>query len=217
MRVFIIDDNRTLAKLLVEKIEMYEGFEVKYIGSNGLEGLGFLSTRNENELPHVILMDLEMPVMDGIQTIFEVNRKYPQIKILVFTVFDNDEKIFQAIQAGASGYFLKDEKIQRIIEGLEEINSGGAPMSPFVATRILFQFRNQNQEKQASKPESFNLTSREIEILELLVEGKTNKLIAEKLFISSFTAKKHVENIYQKLHVSSRAELTHLALKNKWV
>jgi DNA-binding NarL/FixJ family response regulator len=215
IKVGIVDDNKSLGQALKDKIGLFEGFEVNIMAKNGLDILQQLKSASDINLPDVILMDLEMPQMDGIEATALIKQQFPIIKIIILTVFDNDDKIFNAIKAGASGYFLKDESISRIIEGIDEILHGGAPMSSLVALKALELLRNGNSNIQ--HPADFNLSQREVEILENLSQGMSNKDIAVKCFISPSTVKKHIENIYAKLHISTRAEAVKIALKNNWI
>ncbi|MGB4929476.1 MAG: response regulator transcription factor, partial [Chitinophagales bacterium] len=141
---------------------------------------------------------------------------YPEVKFIMLTVFDDDDKLFEAIKAGASGYFLKDEKITTILEGLKQaIYEEGAPMSPRIARKTLNLMVNPLvNEKSVTEPS--DLSNREMEILKLLVQGSDYKAIAEKLFISPNTVRKHIANIYTKLQVSSKIQLVNLAAKNNW-
>lgn len=217
-RIAIVDDNPVLSGSLAEKLAFYDEMQVVFIAENGEDALAQLEYLGETLRPHVILMDIEMPVMDGIAATAAIKNKYPEVKILVLTVFDKDENIFKATMAGSSGYFLKDEKIGRIVEGIDELMSGGAPMSGLIATKMLELLRNTNlSTQQTVDPKDFNLTKREVEILEHIAHGNSNKQIAESCFISPTTVKKHIENIYGKLHISSRAEAVKIAMNNKWV
>lgn len=138
----------------------------------------------------------------------------------MLTVVDREDQIFDAIKAGASGYLLKDEKPTKILQAIEDTMEGRSPMSPIVARKALALLRNQGNEPKLEKllkPDYFDLSNREIEILEKISEGKNYNQIAELLFISPKTARKHIENIYQKLHVHSKLEAVQLAQKNRWV
>ena len=137
----------------------------------------------------------------------------------MLTVFDDDEKIFEAIKNGASGYLLKDEKTSTIIDQIQQlVEIGGAPMSPVIARKALALLSRSNLEENTAQNEgvSNKLSERECDVLKLVVEGKDAKAIAEKLFLSTHTIRKHIANIYTKLHVSSKAQVINLALQNKW-
>jgi DNA-binding NarL/FixJ family response regulator len=172
-------------------------------------------------MPQVIFMDLKMPEMDGIETIRIAKSLYPQIHFIVLTIFDDDSKIFDAIKAGASGYLLKHEPASVLEESVIDIlETGGAPMSPAIARKALnLLSRSVNTENATSAtneiPES--ITQREKEILQNMISGWDAKRIAAELNISTLTVRKHIANIYEKLHVSSRAQIIMLATKHKWL
>jgi DNA-binding NarL/FixJ family response regulator len=168
------------------------------------------------EKPEVIVMDIEMPKMDGIQATKEIKTLFPDISILMLTVFDDEDRIFDAILTGASGYMLKDEKPHKIINAIEDVREGRMPMSPLVATKALRYMRQKPKEKETTKLETFELTNREIKILEHLSEGKNYQFIAEQLFISPRTVRNHISNIYRKIQVGSKGEVISMAIKNKW-
>jgi len=188
-------------------------------------GDAFLSRMNqisENNYPEIILMDIELPGISGIETTCLIKEMYDQIEILMFTVFEDNDNIFSSIKAGASGYLLKDTPVSDIVIAIRELKSGGAPISPAVAKKIL-QMVNLSDVTPSKSindhngPIPFNLTNRELEILKNVVKGKTNSEIGTILFLSPWTIKTHIKNIYKKMHVSSRAEVTHLAIKRNLV
>ncbi|HMW66354.1 MAG TPA: response regulator transcription factor, partial [Chitinophagaceae bacterium] len=133
------------------------------------------------------------------------------------TVFDTDEKVFDAIKAGASGYLLKDSKPHRILTAIEDVLIGGAPISPHIAAKTLELLRSKTTVNKEKQPEDYNLSERETEILKLLAKGFSYQQIANELFISHGTVRKHVENIYGKLHINSKAQAVSLAHQKKWV
>ncbi|MEM6967178.1 MAG: response regulator transcription factor, partial [Bacteroidota bacterium] len=199
---------------LQQIFRVFEKGNVLFIAHDGEEAV--YNLKNATELPQVILMDIEMRKMDGITATQIIKSKYPEIKILMLTVFEQEDKIFQAIQAGADGYLLKDERPKKIIEAIENVLEGRMPMSPIVAAKTLAFLRNPPTQPTLKNPADFNLTKREIEILELLSSGKSYQKISEDLFISYKTVSSHVENIYRKLDVHSKVEASTLALINKW-
>lgn len=217
IKIGLVDDNPTLLRNMSENLGIFEELQIIFKAINGQDALHKLNTHQ----PDVILMDIEMPLMDGIEATREIKHRYPQQKIMMLTVLDRDDKIFEAIKAGASGYLLKDERPTRILACIEELMEGGAPMSPVVAMKTLQMLRNQEVVHQKTvsvqSPEAFNLSKREIEILEKIASGLNYNQIADSLFISAKTARKHIENIYQKLHVHSKLEAVQIAQKNKWV
>lgn len=163
----------------------------------------------------VILMDIEMPGMNGIDATKLVKANFPHIPILIQTVFFEDEYIFNAICAGASGYILKSTTPQGYIDAVADVQTGGSPMTPGIAKRVLELFRTNLAPATPSK--DYNLTQQEKKVLQLLVDGKSYKLIAAELFVAHDTIKTHVKNIYAKLHVHSGTEAVSLALRDKIV
>ncbi len=213
MKIALAEDNDYLAKSLIEKFSIFkEKFEIIYRAKNGKEIVDYVLT---NPKPDVILMDIEMPELDGIKATELINSAFPELKIIILTVFDDDEKLFNAIIAGAAGYLLKDEPIGKIADGIEMVLNGGAPMSATIASKTLGLLKNSTQSSNNSEVNNFNLTKREIEILELIKLGYDYNKTAEKLFISPFTVRKHIENIYRKLQVNNKIQAVQKALQNK--
>lgn len=153
--------------------------------------------------PDVVLMDIQMPYMSGLEAMAMMRKQYPDIKILMQTIHDEDDKVFAAICAGASGYILKNSKPEQYLQAIEEVNLGGSHLSPTIATKVLRMFQNQFVKEQ---PNYVDLSTREREILSCLVKGMSYKLIADKCFISINTVCTHVKHIYEKLHVNSAPE-----------
>lgn len=211
----LVDDNPTLLSNISQNLAVFEELRIDFTAENGADALEKLNKHN----PDIILMDIEMPVMDGIEATREIKRRNPSQRIMMLTVLDREDKIFEAIKAGASGYLLKDEKPGNILKSIEELMDGGAPMSPIIAVKTLDILRRQSATEEVVflSPQSFNLSKREIEILDKIANGLSYTQIAEQLFISARTTRKHTENIYQKLHVHSKLEAVQLAQKNKWV
>ena len=198
------EDNDFLAKSLTEKLKIFsDQFTLMYRARNGAEMIEYL---NSNNGVQVILMDIEMPIMDGIKATETISKTFPEIKIIMLTVFDDDDKIFNAIKAGANGYLLKDESVDKIVDGINIVLEGGAPMSATIASKTLRLLKNSDLQKTKSEDEDFNLSKREIEILENLKLGMDYQRTAEKLFISPFTVRKHIENIYRKLQVNNKMQ-----------
>lgn len=168
----------------------------------------------ENSRPDLVLMDIDMPGVNGIEGVTTIRKKYPALKILMQTVFEEDEKIFTCIRAGADGYILKKASPQDLLKAIEEVLNGGAPMTPSIARQVLRFVGSTENRKQA---EDFKLTARETEILSLLVQGLSYKMIATRCFISLPTVNSHIQHIYEKLQVHSVVEAVTKAIGNKIV
>jgi len=166
----------------------------------------------EKNLPHVVLMDIQMPKVGGIEGVKLIRQKFPEIKILMQTVFEDDDKVFDSLRNGASGYILKKASPEKIIEAIKDVYDGGSPMTPSIASKMLRFF---NEAYQTQAPDDFHLSVREKEILALLVDGLSYKMIADKSCISIFTVNAHIRKIYEKLHVHSATEAIAKAGKNK--
>ncbi|TFV95731.1 response regulator transcription factor [Algoriphagus kandeliae] len=210
IKIAIAEDNSFLLKAVMEKISFYPDLEVKFHAFNGEE---LLKKLEEDSNIQLVLMDIEMPKMDGIAAVSQVTQRYPQIKTIMLTVFDNDEHIFKAIQAGASGYFLKEVSPPELYQGILDTLDGGAAMTPSIALKTLKLLRNPPQFEEPK--EDISLTKREIEILEQTAKGLSYNQIGENLFISPKTVRKHIENIYSKLQVHNKMEAVQKAVKNR--
>lgn len=218
-RIAIADDKQINRTTVKEKIMSFAEIKLVLEAKNGHDFLEQLKQLPAEERPQVVLMDLEMPVMDGIQTISIASSAYPDIKFIVLTVFEDNEKIFEAIKAGAGGYLLKDDTAVNIIDAITNVvEYNGIPMSPAIARKTM-ELLKQSPVPVTNEPLAVEplLTEREMEILKEMVTGKNYKAIGEKLFISPLTVRKHVAHIYDKLHVNSRAQIINLAHKNKWI
>jgi DNA-binding NarL/FixJ family response regulator len=152
--------------------------------------------------PDIVLMDIGLPAINGIEGVRTVKSNFESIQVIMFTVFEDDEKIFEAIRTGASGYLLKKTPPEEILEAIKELHEGGAPMSPSIARKVIQAF----QVKPTTVLKDHQLTSREKEILYALVDGLSYKKIAEKYFVSIHTVRSHISSIYEKLHVNSKAQ-----------
>ena len=214
IRIAIVDDNSFLISTVKEKLSFFEDIEFKYSAINGSDLLTKLEGSNNIDL---ILMDIEMPVLNGIETVEIVKQKYPQIKIIMLTVFDNDENIFKAIMAGADGYLLKDVNPKTLHEGIKETLNGGAAMNPSIALKTLKILRNPEAFYSQEDREDIQLSNREIEVLEQLSTGLSYSIIAENLFLSTGTVRKHSENIYKKLQVHNKLEAVQKAKRNNLI
>jgi len=210
IRVAIFDDNTQLRESLFDLVEASDGF----ICVGAFPNCENVLQNVKDTKPDVVLMDIEMPVVSGIDAVILVKEKFPDVKILMQTIFEDDEKVFQSICNGAEGYILKNTAPEEILLSLKEIYEGGAPMTPAIATKVLRMFKNNLS---AKKDESFNLSIREKEILKHLVEGLSYKMIADACFISLETVSGHMKNIYKKLQVHSKGEAVAKAIKGNIV
>jgi DNA-binding NarL/FixJ family response regulator len=213
MKIAIIDDNSFLISSIKEKLSFFEEIQIKFTACDGTD---LMKKLDNNSNLDVLLMDIEMPIMNGIEATLAVKQKYPQIKIIMLTVFDNDENIFNAIKAGADGYLLKDVNPHVLFNGIVETLNGGAAMNPSIALKTLKLLRNPVSFEEIAK-EEINLTSREIDVLEQLAQGLSYTVIAENLFLSPSTVRKHIEHIYSKLQVHSKLEAVQKAKRNNLI
>ena len=211
IRVTIFDDNRSVRQGLYQLINGSQGYECAGAFENCLNLLENIETTK----PDVVLMDIQMPGITGIEAVKKIREKYPDLKILMQTIFEDNEKIFQSILAGASGYILKNTSPLRLLDFIKETFEGGAPMSPSVATKVLKFVAQQSPSSQSSN--DFNLSEREKEILSFLVKGMSYKMIADACDISFNTVHTHIKKIYEKLHVNSAPEAVVKALEWKLV
>ncbi len=219
MRIGIVEDHFINRKIIKEKLLPYEEVVLVLEAENGEDFFNLMKGLDKDKYPDVVLMDLEMPILDGISTISISSIKYPDIKFIVLTIYEDNDKIFEAIKAGASGYLLKEDKAINIIDAINNvIDFDGIPMSPAIARRAMKLLSgSEKQLKPIDSLEDYKLSSREIEILKEIVEGNTSANISEKLFISPNTVRTHVNNIYKKLHLNSRTQVINLAHKNNWI
>jgi DNA-binding NarL/FixJ family response regulator len=209
MRIVIFEDNQTFR----------ESLEFLIVTSTDLELCGaFADThrllqRMEALQPDVVLMDINIPGKNGIEATKEIKAHFPDINICIQTVFEEDDKIFASLCAGASGYILKNTASAKVLQAIREVAAGGAFFTPSIAKRVLLNF----QEQPAGQASFIQLSEKEKEVLKYLVEGLSYKMIADKLQLSFHTVHSHIKNIYEKLHVNSKGEAVAKALKNKLV
>jgi DNA-binding NarL/FixJ family response regulator len=185
-----------------------------FTANNGTDLLEKLPNSGRIDL---VLMDIEMPGLNGIETTRKIKKEYPSIKVLMLTIFEDDDNIFDSIKAGADGYILKEEKGIRIEQCIHETMEGGAGMSAGIASRVLKMLQQGGPAKTTTPSETIELTKREVEILEQLKEGLSYERIAENLFISYGTVRKHIENVYRKLQVHNKVEAVQKAIREKLV
>lgn len=214
LKIAIVDDNSFLIKTIKEKLSFFEDIAVKHTSINGSD---LLNKLEENHNLDIILMDIEMPVLNGIETTQIIKQKYPHIKVIMLTVFDNDENIFNAIKAGADGYLLKEIDPESLYNGIKDTLNGGAAMNPSIALKTLKLLRNPIDIENPVEKEEISLSFREIDVLEQLAAGLSYTVIADNLFLSPSTIRKHIENIYKKLQVHNKLEAVQKAKKHNLI
>lgn len=211
IRVAIFEDNKLVRDALEAILNGTPGYTCCGIFADG----NHWEEDIKRSRPDVVLMDIEMPGLNGIEVTQHINDHFSEIKILIQTVFNDSEKIFQALCAGASGYILKNDPPHKYLEAINEVYNGGAPISASVAKKVLGFFANKNVVLTAPGNTDYQLSDREKEILHLMVEGHNYKTIADKSFISYETVRTHVKHIYKKLHVASRSEAVMKAIQQR--
>jgi DNA-binding NarL/FixJ family response regulator len=209
IKVLLYEDNPQLREGLAMLINGTDGFEVSGAFKNCNNAVAEVSAY----CPDVVLMDIDMPGINGIDGLKNIREVDDEVKILMLTVFDDNKNIFEAIRSGANGYILKKTPPARLLEYIMEAKSGGAPMTASVATQVLKMFSVLNTDKGAN----YNLSEREKQVLQFLVDGYSYKMIASEMFIAIDTVRSHIKKIYEKLHVNSKSEAVAKAFKNKIV
>lgn len=207
VKILIYEDNQSLSQSLTQLLKDEGSFELAGVFSHCDNIVKELASSKAE----LVIMDIDMPGMGGIKGVRAAKNVNPDIKIIMHTVFDDDERIFDSICAGADGYLLKNAGPAKFVEALQNVMNGDVAMSPFVAQRVFRHFRN----KHSPARENYNLTERETEILQMLVKGNTYRMIAEKGYISVNTVKRHLQNIYSKLHVSCGTEAVAKAIRQR--
>jgi DNA-binding NarL/FixJ family response regulator len=198
IKVAIVEDNQILRKSMEQLFEQTE--DIRCVAS--IKNLLNVVSVFQKASPDIVLMDIGLPDISGIEGVRTLKNNFDNMQILMFTVFEDDEKIFEAIREGASGYLLKKTRPQEIIDAIRELEQGGSPMSPLVARKVVQYF----QSGSPLKEDDFQLTTREKEILFALVDGLSYKKIADRYYLSVHTIRKHISSIYEKLHVHSKSQ-----------
>lgn len=196
IRIIIFEDNDRLRESLSYLLQSVPDYEVTGNYNNCLDATNITRVYN----PDVVLMDIDMPGESGIKGVSLVKEARPQTAVIMYTVFEDDEKLFQCLCAGANGYLLKKTQPEKIFEAIREVMEGGAPMSPSIAKKVIGNFQS------AKSGNQYDLTERELEVLQLLAKGHSTKAIADKLKIAFNTVRSHLKNIYAKLHVNCGKE-----------
>ena len=215
LRVLLVDDHTLFRRGIESLLVARQGFEVVGDAADGCEAIALA----KETMPDVILMDIDMPNCDGLEATRQIKHALPYVKIVMLTVSDDDDKLFEAIKSGAQGYLLKDLEAYQLFDMLESIRRKEAPLSGLIAAKILAEFSHpklahpQAPEQAAAHTTTDALSVREIEVLELIANGKTNKEIADDLLITPNTVKNHLSNILDKLHLQNRIQLAVYAVR----
>ena len=212
-RILIVDDHVLFREGMRNIIQRWGDFDVVGEASNGLEALNLA----KELLPDIILMDIAMPVMDGIQATKRIASELPSIRVVMLTTSEEEEDLYNAIKVGAQGYLLKDTPSKRLHDELRRMAQGETPLSGLMATKVLKEFGRSSSPTQSPDEYREPLTEREHQILELLVDGLSNVEIAEKVYLSENTVKKHVHNILEKFHSNNRVEAAVYAVRERLV
>ncbi|WP_109694897.1 response regulator [Chitinophaga deserti] len=209
IRIVLYEDNTKLRENLTLLIDGAQNFVV----CGAFRNCDNILQQMDDLLPDVLLMDIDMPGTNGIEGLRMVRSRYPNLPILMLTVFDDNQHVFEAIKAGADGYLLKKTPPDKLLDYLQDVYDGGAPMTSSIARQVLQLFARQPSDRN----EMYNLSDREKEVLQLLVNGYSYKMIASEIFISIDTVRSHIKKIYEKLHVNSKSEAVAKAFRDKLV
>jgi DNA-binding NarL/FixJ family response regulator len=213
LRIAIFDDNKNIRESIGLLLKTEPDFEVAGSFSHVLDCIEDIKECK----PDVILMDIEMPGMTGIEAVKFVKKEFPHIQILMQTVFEDDDRVFDSICAGASGYLLKNFLNTKLVDSIKELQFGGSPMSPSIARKVLNKMQQIPEHVKPEEAPDYHLTNREKEVLACIVNGLAYKMIADQLTISYETVRSHVKKIYEKLHVASLTEVVSKAMKERIV
>lgn len=212
--VVVVDDSVLMTQAIEEKLSFFEDLRVLKVFHSGSEFLDYASDHMQID---VVLMDIEMPEVNGVEVTRTLKSRHPQIKVIMLTVVDADKEIFNAVKAGADGYLLKDIAPKELHDGIVHTLEGGAAMTPSIALKSLQLLRNAEEWKHVDEIETVRLTPRESDVLLQISKGLDYKAVASNLFISPPTVRKHIENIYKKLQVHSRLEAVEMARRNNLI
>jgi len=209
IRVLLVDDHPLFRKGIASLLSSEPGFEVLGEASDGQEAI----EKARDLMPDVILMDISMPGVNGLEATQRIKQEIPYVRIVILTVSDEDQNLFEAIKSGAQGYLLKKIEPQTLFQTLRGVLEGEAPLSRVMATKLLAEFARQRRAASEPRTPTATLTEREKEVLGLLAAGKTNKEIAGALAIAENTVKNHLKNILEKLHLENRVQAATFALR----
>lgn len=213
LRIAIFDDNKNIRESIAMLLKTEKEFEMVGSFHHVLDCLDDI----RKSKPDLALMDIEMPGMSGIEAVRMIKREFPDVLILMQTVFEDDDRVFDSICAGASGYILKNALNTRLIDFIKELQFGGSPMSPSIARKVLMKMQQIPEHVKPEAAPDYHLTPREKEVLACVVSGLSYKMIADNLFISYETVRTHIKHIYEKLHVASLTEVVSKAIKERIV
>ena len=213
LRIAIFDDNKNIRDSIKMLLQTEPEFEVVGVYCHVLDVIEDIKESN----PDVVLMDIEMPGMTGIEAVKLIKHGFPQIQVLMQTVFEDDDRVFDSICTGASGYILKNHINTKLVESIREVQYGGSPMSPSIARKVLSKMQQIPQFVKPEEAPDYHLTAREKEVLLCIVNGLAYKMIADQLNISYETVRSHVKKIYEKLHVASLTEAVAKAINQRIV
>jgi DNA-binding NarL/FixJ family response regulator len=208
-KILVCDDHEILRKGIVQLINLQKDFEVVGEATNGFEAVSLC----EKLKPNVVLMDIQMPELNGLEAVQMIREKDNLVKIIMLTISDDDNDLFTAIKYGANGYLLKNMNLDDLFSHINHVLLGEASIAPVLAHKLLHEFKNMAEQLQHKKIDEYQLSKRELEVLELVVKGQSNYEISEKLYISEHTVKKHLGNILDKLHVKNRIQAAQIAIK----
>ncbi|GGF31206.1 MULTISPECIES: response regulator [Halobacillus] len=219
-RIVLIDDHKLFREGVKRILDFESSFEVVAEGDDGSAALDLIETHN----PDIVLMDINMPSMNGVEATAEITQRYPNLKVIILSIHDDENYVTHALKTGAQGYLLKEMDSDALIEAIKVVGNGGSYLHPKVTHNLVAEYRRLSD---TSSNEAFRtieyrkplhlLTRRECEVLQLLADGQSNRGVAESLFISEKTVKNHVSNILQKMNVNDRTQAVVTAIKNGWV
>lgn len=213
VRIAIFDDNKNIRESISMLLSTEPSFEVVGSFSHALDCVDEVKECR----PDVVLMDIEMPGISGIEAVKAIKIQFPQVQVLMQTVFEDDDRVFDSICAGANGYVLKNHLTTKLIEFINDLQYGGSPMSLSIARKVLIKMQQIQEHVKPGVAPDYHLTNREKEVLACIVEGLAYKMIADKLSISYETVRSHVKKIYEKLHVASLTEAVGKAMRERIV
>lgn len=212
--IALVEDNAKVRENFEQIFQIFEEVDLLFSATNGANFLA--SVQSSSRIPDVVLMDIEMPIMNGIEAIREYIQIRPDAVILVLSISKDDLHIRQALEAGAAGYITKDEPAKMIIRSIVDAMDGRFPLSPEIARKTRTMIGNKSEGDDFLTPDHFQLSKRELEVLRNLHDGLTYNEIAKKLVLSPLTIRSHMENLYKKLQVHSKVEAVQVAMRNQW-